>query len=99
LPSAWARFGSTVDDPVPFVQNQSSIHMSHIVMVWQIFIVDLEFLSETSWKVFTLNQIVFLREKVSHDTQVLQLECDNQKTAHKDLISTSFYRQLSMHFN
>lgn len=67
-------------------------------MVWQIFIVDLEFLSETSWKVFTLNQIVFLREKVSHDTQVLQLECDNQKTAHKDLISTSFYRQLSMHF-
>ncbi|EFX73922.1 hypothetical protein DAPPUDRAFT_324874 [Daphnia pulex] len=34
VPSAWARFGATADDPVPFVQDKSSIHMSHIVMDW-----------------------------------------------------------------
>ncbi len=34
VPYAWARFGATEENPVKFVQDKSSIHMSHIVMDW-----------------------------------------------------------------
>jgi hypothetical protein len=31
---AWARFGPTEDDPVPFVNDRSPIHISHVVQDW-----------------------------------------------------------------
>ena len=34
VPSAWARFGPTSDDPVPFVQDLSPIHQSYVVQDW-----------------------------------------------------------------
>ena len=34
VPYAWARFGPTEDDPVPFVQDWSPIHRSYLFRDW-----------------------------------------------------------------
>jgi hypothetical protein len=34
VPYAWARFGPTEDNPVPFVQDRSPIHKSYLVRDW-----------------------------------------------------------------
>jgi hypothetical protein len=34
VPYAWARFGPTSDDPVPFFQDLSPIHQSYVVQDW-----------------------------------------------------------------
>jgi hypothetical protein len=34
VPYAWARFGPTEDNPIPFVQDRSPIHKSCVVQDW-----------------------------------------------------------------
>ena len=34
VPYAWARFGPTEDNPIPFVQDRSPIHKSYMVQDW-----------------------------------------------------------------
>ena len=34
VPYAWARFGPTEDNPIPFVQDRSPIHKSYVVQDW-----------------------------------------------------------------
>jgi hypothetical protein len=31
---AWARFGQTEENPIPFVHDRSPIHASYLVQVW-----------------------------------------------------------------